>query len=112
MPTILPTDSYDNVIPAVRLKDGGAHSIASTTGASARNASAFDTDTRVVGLYATGAVYVKFGDSGVSASAADHYFPADTYYDFAIGGDKVNQYTHIAVLAVDTDGTVYVSEKE
>lgn len=112
MPTILPMDSFDNVIPALRLKTGGAHNLAEATGASARNSAAFHGATRVVSLYATGPVYVAFGDSSVSASSSDHYFPADTYYDFAIGGDRVAQASHVAVLAADSACTVYVSEKE
>ena len=111
MPTILPTDSNDHVIPAVRLKNGGAHTIAAS-GTSARNSTAFNTETRVVSLYATGAVYIKCGDNTVTATTSDHYFPEGIYYDIAIGGDKVNQYTHIAALAVDTNCTLYISEKE
>ncbi|MCB9987914.1 MAG: hypothetical protein H6868_01120 [Rhodospirillales bacterium] len=111
MPTILPTDSNDHVIPAIRLKDGGAHAI-SVSAASARNAAAFDSETRIVGLYATGPVYIKCGDSSVTATTNDHYFPEGVYYDLAIGGDKVNQYTHIAALAADTNCILYISEKE
>lgn len=112
MPTIMPIDHNNNPIPAVRLKSGGgAHAIAATA-ASARNATAFAADTQVVSLYATGPVYVRFGGAGVTASASDHYFPSGVYYDFSIGGDKVAHYTHIAVLRVSADCTVYVSEKE
>lgn len=111
MPTILPTDMDDNVIPAVRLKSGGAHSI-SFTGASARNTGAFNAETRIVSLYATEPVYVKFGTSTVTATSSDHYFPAGIYYDFAIGGDKVGHYTHVAALQVSSAGTLYISEKE
>lgn len=112
MPTILPQDSNDNPIPALRLKDSGAHTINATTGASARNSVAFDGDTRVVSLYAAAPVYVAFGNASVSASSSDHYFPAGVYYDFAIGGDQTGHATHVAVLAADSDGEVYVSEKE
>jgi len=92
---------------------GGAHAIAAT-GTSARNSTAFATDTKVVSLYATGAVYVRFGASTVTATTADHYFPQGVYYDFAIqGGDsKGPRSSHIAVLAASTSCTVYVSEKE
>ncbi len=112
MPTLLPKDSENNVIPAVRLKSSGAHAI-NATNTSARNATAFGADTQVISLYATVPVYVKFGTSGVSATSSDHYFPAGVYYDFSIGGGKVNHYTHVAVLRVGgTDGAVYISEKE
>lgn len=111
MPTLLPTDVDENVIPAVRLCPGGAHSIAATI-TSARNATAFNADTRVVSLYATGAVYIKFGDSSVTATTSDHYFPSGVYYDFAVGGGRVKQHTHVAVLRVSADCTLYISEKE
>ena len=111
MTTFLPEDSNDNPMPALRLKDGAAHAISSSV-SSVRNSTAFDSNTRIISLYATEAVYVAFGDSGVTASSSDHYFPAGVYYDLAIGGEKTKHYTHMAVLRVDTDGTVYVSEKE
>ncbi|MCL4678385.1 MAG: hypothetical protein KJ017_07325 [Alphaproteobacteria bacterium] len=79
---------------------------------SARNATAFNAETRVVSLYATVPVYVKFGNASVTATASDHYYPAGLYYDFALGGDQTGHYTHVAVLRASADGTVYVSEKE
>lgn len=111
MPTFLPHDSNDNPIPALRLKEGGAHSIAAT-GASARNSTAFNSETKVVSLYSAVPVYVKFGGSGVTAANTDHYFPEGLYYDIAIGGGNAAHYTHVAVLAVGSSGSVYVSEKE
>jgi hypothetical protein len=111
MPTLLPKDSDNNIIPAVRLKAGGAHSIA-VTSASARTSGAFAADTRIVSLYATVPVYIRFGDSAVTASASDHYFPAGVYYDFAVGGGDVPQYGYIAALRVSSDGALYISEKE
>ena len=111
MPTIMPTDSNDNVIPALRLKQGGAHQI-SATASSARNTSAFDPQTRIVSIYATVPVYVNVGDSSVTADTGDHFFPAGLYYDVAIGGEKTSQSQYIAVLAASDDGDVYISEKE
>jgi hypothetical protein len=112
MPTFLPQDSNDNPIPALRLKaSGGAHAI-SATASSARNSTAFDGATRVVSLYATEPVYVRFGGASVTAAATDHYFPAEVYYDLAIGGDNAAHLTHVAVLRVTDNGTVHVSEKE
>jgi hypothetical protein len=108
--TMLPVDSNNNPIPALRLRSGGAHSIAAGA-SSARNTTAFDAGTKVVSVYATVPVYIKMGGSGITAAATDHYFPAETYYDFAIAGDSGAQATHIAVLRVSGDGTVYISEK-
>lgn len=111
--TYLPLDNDQNPIPALRLKtSGGAHTIAASA-ASARNATAFNADTRVVSVYATGPVYLRFGGSSITAANTDHYFPAGVYYDFAIGGGgKTGQSTYLAVLRADTDCAVYVSEKE
>lgn len=111
MTTLLPTDADDNPIPAVRFKNGGAHAISSGI-SSVRNSSAFDGDTRVISLYATEDVYIRFGDSSVTASTSDHFFPKGTYYDISVGGGRTAQYSHIAVLQVSAAGTVYVSEKE
>jgi len=111
MSTKLPVDVNDNPIPALRLKDSGAHSI-SITATSARNSTAFDTDTRIISIYSTTDVYLNFGDNSVTADSADHFFPADTYYDFAIGGDGTGHFTHVAALRVTSDGTLYISEKE
>ncbi len=110
MSTLLPRDSDDNIIPALRL-GAGAHQV-SATGTSARNATAFNADTRVVSVYATQPVTIKFGDSSVTATNTSHYFPAGVYYDFAIGGGHTAHNTHLAVLAVSASGTVYISEKE
>jgi hypothetical protein len=79
---------------------------------SARNSAAFAESTRVVSLYATQDVYVNFGDVAVTASATDHFFPAGVYYDIALGGGGVAHSTHVAVLRVSADGSVYISEKE
>lgn len=113
MATLMPKDADNNIIPALRLKSsGGAHAITATS-TSARNATAFAATTKVVSLYATGPVYVRFGNNAVSASATDHYFPQGVYYDFAIsGGEKGSHSAYIAVKAVSTDCVVYVSEKE
>ncbi len=110
MTTIMPLDSNNNPVPALRLKNGGAHTITSGL-SSTRNTAAFDTDTEIVSVYATTPVYIKFGGSGVKAATSDHYFPAGTYYDFAIGGDSVGHASHLAALAVSDAGTVYISEK-
>ena len=111
--TYLPLDNDQNVIPALRLKaSGGAHSIAAST-TSARNSTAFNDATRVVSVYTSGPVYLRFGGSSVTAVNTDHYYPTGVYYDFALGGDKTGHFTHLAVLrAGDTDCVVYISEKE
>lgn len=111
MTTLMPQDSNDNPIPALRLKQGGAHTI-TVSASSAKNAAAFDASTRIVSLYSDVPVYIKCGDSSVTATTGDHYFPAGLYYDIAIGGENSAHYTHIAALQVSSGGTLYISEKE
>ncbi len=110
MPTLLPTDENNNPIPALRLRDGGAQKI-TVTSSSARNATAFDADTRVISLYSTSPVYVRFGGPTVTATSSDHYFPANVYYDISIGGEDAAHFTYVAALRTDTDCTLYISEK-
>jgi len=111
MPTLMPTDDNNNPIPALRLKDGASHTIAATA-TSARNVTPFGTDTQVISICPTVAVFVRCGASTVTATTADHYIPAGLYYDIAIGGDGQKQTNYIAVLRADTtDGIVYISEK-
>ena len=110
--TTLPRDSDNAPIPALRLRPNGAHAISATTGASARNVTPFHDTTRIVSLYATGAVYVQFGDATVTSDANAHYFPSGLLYDFAIGGDKTLHTPYVSVLAMDSDCNVYISEKQ
>lgn len=113
MTTLLPKDADNNAIPALRLRDNGAHQI-SVTSTAARNAVAFDDDTKVISLYATGPVYIALGDDTVDATAADHYFPAGVYYDIAISGGsgKGAQNLYVSALSAETDCELYISEKE
>jgi hypothetical protein len=113
MTTLLPKDADNNVIPALRLADGGAHTL--TVGAApTRNNNAFKTETKIISLYATTPVYVKLGNANVTATTADHFFPAGVYYDIAItaGSGKTAQDLYLSVLRVTDDGTLFISEKE
>jgi hypothetical protein len=112
MPTLLPQDSDNNPIPAMRFRSGGAHSI-TVTSSSARNSTAFNEDTRVISVCTDIAMYVKFGTSSVTATSSDHYLPAGIYYDIAVGGGRSGHYTHVAALrAGGADGVLKISEKE
>lgn len=111
MTTLLPQDSNDNPIPALRMKTGKAHKI-NIGASSARNTTAFENTTQIIGLYADAPLYLAFGDANVTATTDDHFFPAGIYYDLSIGGDHARQYTHIAVLGAAGTGTLFISEKE
>lgn len=110
MASQLPEDANGNPIPALRLKNNGAHQINTTT-TTARNIAAFSTETDVVSLYATEDTYIKFGDSGVNATNSDHFLPASTYIDLAIGPNDNGQNSYVAALTAATDGILYISEK-
>ena len=111
MPTFMPTDDNNNPIPALRLKEDGAHSVVVSATAT-RNTDAFAPETQIVSLYASVPVYIRFGAATVTATASDHYFPAGVYYDFAIGGEVQKQSSYLSVLRAGTsDGFIYISEK-
>lgn len=111
MPTFLPRDHDNNPIPALRVKRDAAHHL-TVSGSSTRNTTAFDEDTKIIGLYADVPVYIAFGDETVTATISDHYFPAGLYYDIAIRSEKGGSYSHMAVICADEDGTLHISEKE
>ena len=111
MTTLLPQDSNDNPIPALRLKQNGAHKITVGT-TSTRNSSAYSAETQIIGLYSDVDTYISCGDANVTATTSDHFLPAGIYYDISIGGDHSAHYTHIAALQVTSSGTLYISEKE
>ncbi|HPF77836.1 MAG TPA: hypothetical protein PLF01_00970 [Alphaproteobacteria bacterium] len=113
MTTLLPKDADNNIIPALRLRDNAAHAL-SVGASSVRNSVAFDTDTKVVSLYASVPVFIRFGDDTVDATTADHYFPAGVYYDIALSGGagKGPHNAYIAAISAEEDGVLYISEKE
>lgn len=108
--TTLPLDSLGNPIPTLGYVDGGARTVA-LTASSARNASGISTGTRVVTLYATVPCFIRLGDNTVTATSTDHYFPADVYYDIAVGADSKDRFI-AAIRAGATDGTLYISERQ
>lgn len=111
--TQMPRDQDNNAIQTLRLRTDGAHSIAATTGASARNASAFSEGVKVVSLYATQDMYLRFGGNTAVAAATDSFFPKGLWYDFAIDGAKgTTAFTHVAARAVSSAGTLYISERD
>lgn len=110
MSTLLPTDLNNNPIPVMRLRPGYAQSVA-VTASSARNATAFDSLTRVIGIYATVPMFVRLGGNTVTAAATDHYLPADTYMDISVAGSTTQSYAYIAAIRSSSDGTLYISEK-
>jgi hypothetical protein len=107
----MPYDDNLHPIPVLRLKPGGAHRI-SAGATSTPNSVPFDPNTRVVGIFATGPIFISSGDADVTASTADHYFPENTYYDIALGDSHRPRHSHLAVIAASGPCTVYVSEKE
>jgi len=110
MTSLLPQDTNGNPIPTLRLKDSGAHKINTTT-VSAKNIAAFNTDTDVIGVYATEDSYIKIGASDISANDGDHFLPAGTYFDLAIGPNDDSQNAYLAAITAGGNGIIYISEK-
>lgn len=108
--TLLPADTNNNPIPVLRPRPGYAQTVA-VTATSARNATAFDAITRVIGVYATVPMFIRLGNSSVTATTADHYLPADTYMDISVAGGAAQSYGYVAAIRASSDGTLYVSEK-
>ncbi len=108
--TLLPRDADDRAIPALRLRPGAAQTV-TVTATSARNTTSFNAETRVISVYATAPMFTRLGDGTVTATTSDHYLPAETYLDIAIGGGRTPQYGYMAFIRASSDGTVYVSEK-
>jgi hypothetical protein len=111
MPTLMPYDDDFHPIPVLRFKADGAHRIMAG-GTSLRNAMPFDPQTRVIGVFSTGPIFLRTGDDSVSASQTDHYLPENTYYDMALGDSRRTLHSHLAVIAATGTCTVYISEKE
>lgn len=105
-------DEDNNYIPVTGLLDSGFHALAATTSTHARNSTGFDAKTRIVWLYATEDMYIKFGGGTVQATNADHIFEKGMKMAFRVGTRQEQLYTHISALAVDTDGTLRISEAE
>ena len=111
MPTLMPVDSRNHPIPALRFASGKAHAIG-VTATTARNATAFSADTRVVLIYATGPVYLQTGDATVTASSTDHFFPEGVYFALSLGSNLRTRHDHIAVIRADGDCILHISEME
>jgi len=116
----MPIDSRGNVIPCINLRnDGGTHRITTSTTSGARNTTPFRDNTVIVSLFSTTDVFIRFNDTAGDpvATSSDHFFPANTYYSFDLGGrigegyaDPTPGRKFISALAVSLAGTLYISE--
>jgi S-adenosylmethionine:tRNA-ribosyltransferase-isomerase (queuine synthetase) len=106
MATELPKDRYGEGIQAMSPLEGGAQQVALTT-ASARQTTAFGSDTKVIGVYSTVDVFIELGSSTVTALVTDHFLPGSTYMMLS-----VKDHDHIAGILASGTGTLYVSEFE
>ncbi len=112
-------DNNGTPIPALTMREGGAHAVAFTAIA-ANNSTAFKDDTVIVSLFSTEPCFIKLSEnSGDNASLSDHYFPANIYYDISLGGRPSEGYgqkkpnkKYISAIQESSGGTLYISEKE
>lgn len=105
----MPLDVRGNPVPALGYLDGGDFVLAITT-LSARNAAPFNTQTRVISVYATVPCFIRLGNNTVTATSGDHFIPDGTYLDIAVGPNTKDR--HLAVIHASADGTLYISERE
>ena len=92
----------------VAILGGQTHAI-SFTGTSARNATAFNTSTRVLSaMVADQNCYIQAGDSTVVATTASTYLASGAVYTFGIDSNI----THIAVIQVTAGGTLRFFESK
>lgn len=107
----MPYDAGGAHVQVMRPLSGGAHHI-TTSGVSARNSVAFNSNTRVIEILCKEDCYFQTGDNTVTASSSDHFLRADVGRVYSIGGDKQVQHTHIAVIQDTTGSILHVSELE
>ena len=111
MNTTLPIDSNSNPIPVLSILPDGGQKVA-VTAASARNATNFQTETRVVSLYATEDMYIQFGNATVTSNVNTAFFLAKgVYKDFAVNDRDELKFLRVAAIRATVDGTLYVHER-
>jgi hypothetical protein len=107
-----PRDDANAPIPVLALRPGGGQQIA-ITAVSARSASVAS-HVRVVTLFATEDAFIEIGDATVTANSSNsHFLPAGIPYDISLGSETVTKENprYLAVIRLDTDGILYLSER-
>lgn len=107
----MPIDAGGAFVQVLRLLAGGAH-VVTIGAASARNSVAFNSNIRVIEVWASVDCRIRQGDGTVTALATDSWLPKGTGRLYALGGDKQAQATHIAVIQETTGGVLEISEME
>ena len=70
---------------------------------------------RVVTLFATQDCFVEIGDSGVEANTSNsHFLSGSIPYDISLGAETnpAENDKYVAVIQVQTAGTLYISERD
>lgn len=110
--TSAPKDADGVALQALRpLLTAGSHQII-VTSTTARNSIAFGSASSALSLWALQDMFVRFGDSTVTATTSDHFIPKEMWLTFSLGGDLLTAATHIAAIRDITDGTLHISEQE
>ena len=109
-----PRDDDNAPIPVLGLRPGKGHTVPYTT-ASANTSPTFDTPTRVVTIFSTSNAFIQTGAATVTVAASNgHFLPAQTLVDISLGSETnpSDNDKFISILAQDTDGTLFISERE
>ena len=102
-----PLDRKGRVLPVLRFKANTSQALSANIAASTRS-NQFGGTTQVISvLSVTYPVYFDTGNSSIGATTSSHYLPPDNMLQLKLG-----DHTHLAVRAVSSNTTIYVSELE
>ena len=108
-----PRDDGNVAIPVLSYRPQRGQAI-SVTAAAARSAE-FSASVRVVSIYATDSCFIELGDSNVVANVSNsHFIAGGVYIDISLGSDNDarNSKKYISAISADTQGLLYISERE
>lgn len=106
MTTLLPLDDNGNPIQFLTPKILAGSQKVNTTATTARS-TAFASETKVIGIWATQDMFVRMGGSSITAANTDHFIPASQYFRLPTKGNL-----YIAAIRSSADGILYISELE
>ncbi|PZQ45164.1 MAG: hypothetical protein DI551_08225 [Micavibrio aeruginosavorus] len=112
MTSRLPRDANKNPIGILQYV-GDGQEVNATVGSNAVNATAFDQGTRAITITPDVDIYIRQGASAsVTAVGSKHKLKADFPYDIAIGDPSTQDFMpYVAIVAVNTAGKVFISER-
>lgn len=111
--TRMPRDDNSQSIPVLRFRTGGAQQSSISSGGASRIE--IPAGTRIITVICSVNAYFETGNESIEATASSHFIPAGLPFDMALGSDLSDTdgyHRYISVIATNTSGTVYISERE